>query len=100
MPKVDEETFQELESQQRHEELIRSLKDIADRSSVESLVKSVGSLLDALKNQKPTTIDLKPLITTLSEEMVELKTVLEVRPKAFNIERNKIGLIERIVPEY
>jgi ribosomal protein L18E len=100
--KVDEEKGLQLEAENRHEELISSLKDIADRSNVDDLVKKVSELVDVMKQPKTEkeSIDLSPIAKELSSGIAELKTVLEVRPKAFNIERNKVGLITKIVPEY
>jgi hypothetical protein len=100
--KVDEEKGLQLEAENRHEELISSLKDIADRSNVDDLVKKVSELVDVMKQPKTESeaIDLSPIVKELSSGIAELKTVMSVRLKALNVERNTIGLIERIVPEY
>lgn len=103
MAKISEEEYQEMLPDKRHEELIRSLKDIADRSNVNDLVREVGNLVKAMQEPKSETqekIDLGPIAKELSSGIAELKTVLEVRPKAYTIERSTLGLIERIVPEY
>jgi hypothetical protein len=100
--KVDEEKGLQLEAENRHEELISSLKDIADRSNVDDLVKKVSELVDVMKQPKTEKESHRPF-TDRERAFIrnrELKTVLEVRPKAFNIERNKVGLITKIVPEY
>lgn len=98
MAKISDEEYQEMQADKRHDELIKTLKALADRSNVDELVKKVSELVEAVQQQKPEvqTIDLTPLL----QEIAELKAVLSVRLKALNVERSSAGLIKRIVPEY
>lgn len=88
------------ESSQRHDELIRSLQSIAERSNVNELILEAVNVLKAIESKELPQIDIQPVIKELSTGIAELKAALEVKPKAFKIERSNVGFIERIIPEY
>jgi hypothetical protein len=97
-PKITDAELRKMQAEDRHNELISSLKDIANRPGVENIVGEVGKLIKTIIAQKP--IDMSPIAKELSSGIAELKQALEMRPKSFTIERNKVGLITKIVPEY
>lgn len=95
---IDDDEFARLESEKRHDELIGVLKQIAarkddkDDKNVERILAQHSRLLETLIKKDYST-DLRPLIAELS------KALKPAAPKSFRVERNKIGLIERVIVE-
>jgi len=105
--KVSDEEFAELESVQRHDDImnvLRLLKVPNHSPDFERLGRLItthhDTLATALKQKKVST-DLVPFIAELKPVLAELRDLKRMlnKPKSFRVERGKLGLIERIVVE-
>jgi DNA-binding transcriptional regulator GbsR (MarR family) len=98
MAKISEEELEKMQAEDRHSELIDSLKAIADRPGIENIVGEIGTLVKTIQSQKP--IDMSPIAKELSSSIAELKQILDRKLTALVVERDKEGRIEKIIPEY
>lgn len=103
--KISEEDYDRLQLEAFHGDVVSALRELGKRNGDENIskletqiAKQFGALLDAF-NKKGFVADLQPLVTEISKSVKELKQVLGDRPKSFLVERNKAGLIERVVVE-
>lgn len=129
MAKIDEEEFQEIEANDRYDQIISALKDLA-RSARNSQDKpddairhnEIVAVLKAISD-RPAPQDVSTVLSDLVDKLTGIETkrmddikqiVQEIKdgiasiqspeppakPKAFTIERNDLGFIKRVVPEY
>lgn len=119
MVKITDEELKEIEAKDRHDDLVNALKAIPDakvsdrHDELVSVLKAISErptpkidkvLSDLVGHiadiEKKHTEDIAEIIKSISDGLTELKSMADSKPKSFSIERNEIGLIERIVPEY
>lgn len=113
MPKVKlsdeefDEKERELENDKRHAELLSTVKAIANRDSTAgleiALARQSQHLAQLLREEGSSRLaaELKPLIQELLKSVNDLKTALKQKPLPTNlrVQRDKSGLIERVVVE-
>lgn len=109
--KLSDEEFEELEAQlaadERHKELLTAISSAARHDSTDKLITTLEKYLQQLTRLPQTdgasrlAAELKPLIEQLLTGMNDLKVALKQKPPPTNlrVERNKSGLIERVVVE-
>jgi hypothetical protein len=76
------------------------LKAIAKRP-VPDISKRLVELVEEISSiEKNRNADVAAVVAKMSQGISEIKELLKNKPKSFAIERNNLGFIERIVPEY
>jgi len=108
MARLSDEEFREMEGEQRHRETVAAIKTICQQTSqsseqiAERIDKSIQRVLPAMNTAMNSRkeIDLRPLILEISQAMRDLSKSLKTRPTSYRVERDKLGFIERVVPEY
>jgi len=107
MAKTDEE-LNELETAQRHDEIIASLRMIAARKDepvsfgkLETLLeKNLTALASIASKTSPEQPDLRPFIKEITAGIKTLTELYTIKPKSFTIVRNPSTLTSKVTPEY
>jgi hypothetical protein len=103
--RISDEEFRDLELEKRHTELISILNAIAARCEpgLNPVIDQLQTLVSRM-NQKPgdvkVNVDTSAIATEISKKLDELKMLIPCKPKSFKIERNRLGLIDKVIPEY
>ena len=96
--KISDEAFAELENEDRHDEIMKLLRNLSPNGEADKLTRLINSCHDSLMQTVRATerknVDFGPLLT----ELQEVKRLLQ-KPKSFKVIRDNAGLIERIVVE-